>query len=94
MQSFGISNDCGEYIMNHGTLRANQHAEKWVNGTWLPMRESKKVGWEGQKQKTSDVVALKWQISWRCEMVSTAFHILLDLLINLLILNGCLWVIA
>ena len=26
--NFGISNDRGEYIMNHGALRANQHAEK------------------------------------------------------------------
>ena len=29
----GISNDHGEYIMNHGALRANQHEEKCVDGT-------------------------------------------------------------
>ena len=38
----GISNDRGEYIMNHGASRANQHAGQCVDGTWLPMRVSKK----------------------------------------------------
>ena len=42
MQKFGISNYWGEYIMNCGALRANQHAGKCVNGTWLPMRVSEK----------------------------------------------------
>ena len=41
-----ISNDHGEYIMNCRALRANQHAEKCVNGAWLPMRVSKKGVWE------------------------------------------------
>ena len=59
MQSFGISNDHGEYIMNHGTLRANQHAGKCVGGAWLPMRVSEKGVWEGLQVKFGDVVALK-----------------------------------
>ena len=59
MQIFGISNDRGEYIMNHRALRANQHAEKWVDGAWLPMRESRKGVWEGREAKFGDVVALK-----------------------------------
>ena len=42
MQKSGISNDRGEYVMNHGASRANQHAEKWVDGTWLPMRVPEK----------------------------------------------------
>ena len=42
MQKCGISNYRGEYIMNHGASRANQHAEKCVDGTWLPMRASEK----------------------------------------------------
>ena len=45
----GISNDHGEYIMNCGASRANQHAEKCVSCAWLPMRVSKKGGWEGLK---------------------------------------------
>ena len=32
--------------MNHSTLRANQHAEKWVDFAWLPMRVSKRDMWE------------------------------------------------
>ena len=59
MQMFRISNDRGEYIMNCRALRANQHAEKWVNGTWLPMRESEGFGWEGFKVRFGDVAALK-----------------------------------
>ena len=55
----GISNDHGEYIMNHGTSRANQLAEKWVDGTWLPMRESEKLDGEGFKAKFGDIAALK-----------------------------------
>ena len=55
----GISNDLGEYVMNHGALRANQHAEKCVNSAWLPMRVSEKVGWEGLKAKVGDVAALR-----------------------------------
>ena len=46
MQSFGISNDCGEYIINCGTMRANQNAEKCVDCAWLPMRVSKRSMWE------------------------------------------------
>ena len=42
MQSFQISNDCGEYIMNCGAMRANQHAGKCVNSAWLPMRAFQK----------------------------------------------------
>ena len=42
MQKSGISNDRGEYIMNRGALRANQQAEKCVDGAWLPMKVSKK----------------------------------------------------
>ena len=38
MQKSGISNDHGEYIMNHRAMRANQCAEKCVKGAWLPMR--------------------------------------------------------
>ena len=41
-----ISNDHGEYVMNCGVLRANQHAEKCVNCAWLPMRVSEKGVWE------------------------------------------------
>ena len=59
MQIFGISNDRGEYIMNCGALRANQHAEKCVSGAWLPMRVSKKGVWEGLEAKFGDIVALK-----------------------------------
>ena len=55
----GISNDHGEYIMNCRASRANQHAEKCVDGTWLPMRVSKKVGWEGLKAKVGDIAALR-----------------------------------
>ena len=80
--------------MNCRALRVNQHAEKWVNGAWLQMRESKGFGWEGFKVRFGDVAAVKSQISWLCEMVSTAFCDSLDLLINLLFLNGCPWVIA
>ena len=57
--NFGISNDRGEYIMNCRASRANQHAEKCVNGTWLPMRVSEKGVWEGLKAKFGDVVALR-----------------------------------
>ena len=46
MQKCGISNYHGEYIMNCGASRANQHAEKCVDGTWLPMRASEKGVWE------------------------------------------------
>ena len=42
MQNSGISNDRGEYIMNRRALRANQPAEKCIDGAWLPMRVSKK----------------------------------------------------
>ena len=49
MQMFGISNDRGEYIMNRRALRANQHAEKWVNGTWLPMGSLKGLDGRGLK---------------------------------------------
>ena len=42
MQKCGISNYRGEYIMNCRASRANQHAEKCVNGAWLPMRASEK----------------------------------------------------
>ena len=50
MQKSVISNDCGEYIMNCGALRTNQHAEKCVDGTWLPMRMFEKGVWEELKQ--------------------------------------------
>ena len=55
----GISNDRGEYIMNCRASRANQHAEKCVDGVWLPMTVSKKGGWEGLKAKVGDIVALR-----------------------------------
>ena len=42
MQKSGISNNCGEYIMNCRASRANQHAEKCVKGAWLPMRVPEK----------------------------------------------------
>ena len=42
MQNIQISNDHGEYIMNRGTTRANQHAEKCVDSAWLPMRALEK----------------------------------------------------
>ena len=42
MQKSGISNDCGEYIMNCRALRANQCADRCVKGTWLLMRVPKK----------------------------------------------------
>ena len=48
----------------------------------------------GAKVKFCDIAALKWQISWLPEKVSTASHISLDLSINLLILNGCHLVIV
>ena len=48
--------------MNHGASRANQHAEKCVNGPWLPMRVSEKVGWERHKAKVVDVAALRRQL--------------------------------
>ena len=38
MQSIRIPNDRGEYIMNHGTTRANQHAGKCVYSACLPIR--------------------------------------------------------
>ena len=47
MQSIQIPNDRGEYIMNHGTTRANQHAEKCVDSAWLPMRAFEKGVWVG-----------------------------------------------
>ena len=46
MQSFGISNDCDEYIMNHGAMRAIQHAGKCVDCAWLPMRVVDWSMWE------------------------------------------------
>ena len=55
----GISNDRGEYIMNRGTSRANQHAGKCVHGAWLPMRVSKKGVWEGLKAKFGEIAALR-----------------------------------
>ena len=63
-------------------------------GAWQPigMLESVCVG--GAKVKFCDVAALKWQISWLPKMVSTAFHISLDLSIHLLILKGCHLVIV
>ena len=45
MQKCGISNYHGEYIMKHGALRANQHAEKCVDGTWQPMGVPEKGVW-------------------------------------------------
>ena len=47
MQSIQIPNDCGEYIMNRGTTRANQHAGKCVDSAWLPMRAFEKGVWVG-----------------------------------------------
>ena len=43
----GISNYRGEYIMKCGALRANQHAEKCVDGTWQPMGVPEKSVWVG-----------------------------------------------
>ena len=51
MQSFQISNDCGEYIMNCSAMRTNQHAEKCADSTWLPMRAFEKGVWEGLSRK-------------------------------------------
>ena len=60
MQKSGISNDRGEYVMNYRASRANQHAEKCVNGIWLPMRVPKKGVWEELEQKKNcDIVALR-----------------------------------
>ena len=59
MQKSGISNDRGEYIMNLRALRANQHAEKCVNGTWLPMKVSEKSCVGGARAKFCDIVALR-----------------------------------
>ena len=59
MQSFEISNDRGEYIMNCGALRANQHVGKCVGGAWLPMRASEKGVGEGLEAKFGEVAALK-----------------------------------
>ena len=63
-------------------------------GAWQPIGMIESVCEGGAKVKFCDVVALKWQISWLPQMVSTAFRILLDLLIILLILNGCHLVIV
>ena len=73
--------------MNLRNLKTNVHAGKSVTGAWQPigMLESVCVG--GAKVKF-DIAALKWQISWWLEMVSTAFCIMLDFIDNLLILNG------
>ena len=54
-----ISNDRGEYIMNRGALRANQHAEKYADCAWLPMRVSKKGVWEELEQNFCDVEVLR-----------------------------------
>ena len=51
MQSFQISNDHGEYIMNCGVTRANQHAGKCASSAWLPMRAFEKGVWEGLSRK-------------------------------------------
>ena len=50
MQSIRIPKDCGEYIMNCGTMRANQYAGKCANSAWLPMRACKKDVWVGLRQ--------------------------------------------
>ena len=59
MQKSGISNDHGEYIMNCRALRANQHAEKCVDSTWLPMKVSEKRCVGGARAKFCDVAALR-----------------------------------
>ena len=83
------------WIYNELQSFEGQSAYKEMGRWHLVTNEGvQRVGWEGFKVRFSDVVALKWQISWLCKMVSTAFCILLDLSINLLILNGCPWVIA
>ena len=58
-------------------MKTNEHAGKSVAGAWQPigMLESVCVG--GAKVKF-DIAALKLQISWWLEMVSTAFCIMLD----------------
>ena len=58
MQNIQISNDHGEYIMNRGTTRANQHAEKCVDSAWLPMRAFEKGYVGGAKVKFCDIAAL------------------------------------
>ena len=45
--------------MSHSATRANQHAAKGVDGTWLPMRAFKKGVWEGLEAKFGDIAALK-----------------------------------
>ena len=47
MQKCGISNYRGEYIMKCRALRANQHAEKCVDGAWQPMGVPEKSVWVG-----------------------------------------------
>ena len=45
--------------MNHRALRANQHAEKCVDGAWLPMRVSQKRCVKGARAKFCDIAALR-----------------------------------
>ena len=58
MQKCGISNDHGEYIMNHASLRANQHAGKCVDSAWQPMGVPEKRCVGGARVKFCDVAAL------------------------------------
>ena len=60
MQMFGISNDCGEYIMNCGALGANQHAEKM--GRWhLVTNEGVQRVWMGGVLKQDLVMLQLWK---------------------------------
>ena len=58
MQKCGISNYRGEYIMKCRALRANQHAEKCVDGAWQPMGVPEKGCVGGARVKFCDIAAL------------------------------------
>ena len=94
MQKSGISNDHSEYVMNCRASRANQHAEKCVNGAWLPMRVPEKGVWEELEQKIFVTCGLEEKVKkWLTEMVSTAFQ-WSHFFLNLLHFEECQWSIV
>ena len=93
MQKSGILKGRGEYIMNRWIWGPMIMQGKLVIRAWQPIGILESVYMGGAKGKF-DIVALRWWITWRFEMVSTAFCILLDLSINLPIVNGCYLVIV
>ena len=90
MQKSGISNDHGEYIMNRGALRVNQHAEKCVDGAWLPMRVSKKRCVGGARAKFCDVAALRRKLKMANRDGEYCFSMVLFFL-NFLHFEECQW---